>query len=104
MIADQAGLLQFTEDDAFLAAALGTEVLVLDPHGKVVSRLARKHDRDRPPKAGSVAISRQAGMVAAGYSDGTMCVWSLDEGTLIAQRSHRHPYCARVIRVQIQRR
>jgi WD40 repeat protein len=87
MIADHAGLLQFTEDDTFLAAALGTEVLVLDPRGKVVSRLTRRRDRDRPPKAGSVAISRQAGMVAAGYSDGTICVWSLDEGKLTAQRS-----------------
>jgi hypothetical protein len=35
MIADHAGLLQFTEDDAFLAAALGTEVVVLDPRARL---------------------------------------------------------------------
>jgi hypothetical protein len=67
MIAHQAGLLRFT-DDAFLATALGTEVVVLNPRDKVVTRLARKRDRNRPRKVGSVAVSRQMDMVAAGQA------------------------------------
>ena len=81
------GLLQFTEDDALLAAAgAAGEVLVLNRRGETLLRLSGRAERNHVPHVWCVAISRQAGQLAAGHRDGTVCVWSLADGQLVAQR------------------
>jgi WD40 repeat protein len=80
------GLLQFSEDDALLAAGVAGDVLVLDRQGEILLRLAGKAERNRVLHVWCVAISRRAGQVAAGHRDGTVCVWSLAGGQLLAQR------------------
>jgi WD domain, G-beta repeat len=80
------GLLQFSEDDALLAAGVAGDVLVLNRQGKTLLRLAGRAERNHVPHVWCVAISRQAGQVAAGHRDGTVCVWSLTDGRLVAQR------------------
>lgn len=80
------GLLQFSEDDALLAAGVAGDVLVLNRQGEMLLRLAGRAERNHIPHVWCVAISRQAGQVAAGHRDGTVCVWSIPDGRLIAQR------------------
>jgi hypothetical protein len=80
------GLLQFSEDDALLAAGVAGDVLVLDRQRETLLRLAGRAERNPVPHVWCVAGSRQAGQVAAGHRDGTVCVWSLAGGQLVAQR------------------
>lgn len=80
------GLLQFSEDDALLAAGVAGDVLVLNRQGEMLLRLEGRAERNHVPHVWCVAISRQAGQVAAGHRDGTVCVWSLADGQLLAQR------------------
>jgi WD40 repeat protein len=80
-------LLQISEDSKFVACAAGYEAVILNIRGDEVTGLRQKLSaKSQPARSWSVAISAEAGLVAAGYDDGTVSVWSLDSGQLLAQR------------------
>jgi hypothetical protein len=76
------GLLHISEDDRLVACAAGSEAVILDVGGNELTSLPRKHAGVHP---WSIAISIKAGMVAAGYDDGAVCVWSLEDEQILAQ-------------------
>ena len=86
MIPNNGGLLHFSEDDALLAAARGAEVVIMDRLGMTKLRMSRSPSRNGQARVQSVAISDRAGLVAAGYSDDALCVWSLTNCQHTAQR------------------
>jgi len=78
------GLVGLSEDDKLVACAAGEEAVILDCHGQELMGLRRKRP-GRSAHTWSIAVSAEAGLAAAGYDDGTVCVWSLGDKQLVAQ-------------------
>lgn len=79
------GLLQLSENNRLIACAAGSEAVILDLAGNELISMGRKRPyTSSSARTWSITISVEAGMVAAGYDDGAVCAWSLEDGQPVA--------------------